>query len=116
MKTLTFLSMLLLVSCSVLDTAKQAVSIPYEAGKMMGKMEILDELSKNKKKLNVLRKTLAHQLVDLSLKEEDESVEIHALLPPLLGLVQLLNQRQELKKMLKNAQLESSETESASEE
>ena len=106
---------LLLTSCGVLETAKQAVSVPYEVGKYHGRQEVLDELAKNKKAINMIKKNLGHQLVEVTLDDEAE-VEIQALLPPLLGLVQLLNQRQNLKKHLKNVLSTSSESNNVKEE
>ena len=98
MKTI-LITAFLLSSCSILDTATKAITVPYDMGKFHGRQEVLDELAKNKKKLNDLKKIVAHQLLDLSFEKEKE---VMTLLPGLMSVAQLLENRKALKKRLKD--------------
>ena len=87
-------------SCALLESAQDAITTSHEWGKLKGRQEVLDELAKNKKKLNRMKVVLAHKLVDLGLGEEDENEEIMRLLPEAILVAQLLRDRQDLKKHL----------------
>ena len=97
---------LLVSSCGMFEKAKEALIVPYDVGKFHGKMEILQELKKNKNQITDLKKVLATQLVDLS--EEDEK-QVMTLAPGMLAMLQLLENRKALKKHLKNVTQVSSE-------
>lgn len=90
---------LLFSSCSVLETASKAVTVPYDIGKLQGRAEVLEELRKNKEQINELKKNLGHHLVEVSLDDEME-VDLIALTPPLVALIQLLENRKALKTRL----------------
>ena len=89
----------LLASCSTLETL---YSVPKEIGRLEGRKEVLKALDTNKKKLNELKKVVAHHLVELSL-DDDKDIQVEQYLPQLLLLTQLLNERKQLKKALENA-------------
>ena len=94
-----------LTSCSVFRTAQDAVTTAVEYGKLQGRQEVIDELAKNKKKLNELKKIVGYTLIDLTLEEEKE---IMRTVPQIIGLLQLLRNRQGLKERLKDVEQTSS--------
>ena len=97
---------LLISSCGVFETAKEALTVPYDVGKFQGRMEIIQELERNKKKISDMKKILAAKLIDLS--EEDEK-QVMMLAPEMLGMLQLLENRKALKRHLINVTQASSE-------
>ena len=100
-----FIIYMMMTSCSVFKTAQDAVTTAVEYGKLQGRQEVIDELAKNKKKLNELKKIVGYTLIDLTLEEEKE---IMRTVPQIIGLLQLLRNRQGLKKRLKDVEQTSS--------
>lgn len=100
---------LLFSSCSVLETASKAVTVPLDLARFQGRMEVLEELKKNKKQLQELKRVLAVQFLDLT---EQEEIQITMILPAMMATVQLLENRRTLKEHLATIPL----SESAKEE
>ena len=111
MKNILFL--ILLSGCSTFGILQKAASIPYNLGHLHGRQETLKELDSNKQKINELKKTLIAQLVETSLEDEKEFT---VLLPGLIGMNQLLENRKALKKHLKNVESTGSDTARESED
>ena len=88
----------LLSSCSVLDNVKDTVTGAYDVGRFKGRMEVLDELRRNKEQIDILKKNLVGKLMDM---QSQDDREVTALVPELLGLVQLISNRKDLKDHLK---------------
>lgn len=101
-----FLLAILISSCGMFEKAKDALIVPYDVGKFHGRIEVLQELKKNKNQISEMKKILAAKLIDLS--EEDEK-QVMMLAPEMLGMLQLLENRKALKKHLKNVTQASSE-------
>ena len=100
-----FIIYMMMTSCSVFKTAQDAVTTAVEYGKLQGRQEVIDELAKNKKKLNELKKIVGYTLIDLTLEEEKEIMQT---MPLMMGLLQLLRNRQALKERLKDVEQTSS--------
>lgn len=90
---------LMLSSCSVFEAAQTAITTSREWGRLEGRAAVLEELAKNKKKLNELKRIVAHQLLDLGLEDEKEVMTV---VPGLMSVAQLLRDRKDLKKHLEN--------------
>lgn len=69
---------LLLSSCSVLDSVKNVFETTYEVGKVRGRQEILDDLTENKKKLKEIKDLVIAEVFNMINKRgvyvEDEEV------------------------------------------
>ena len=85
-------------SCSVMQGAKDAFTGYGDYREFKGRQEVLDEMEKNKEALKEVAKVLAPSLLDLSLEDDAEMLE---LAPNLLATIQLIGQRRNLRKALK---------------
>ena len=83
----------LLSSCALFDGAKTMLEGSYEAGKFAGRHEVLEALEENKKKLDPFLDLTIDQLIGLS--KDPTSVA-----PVTLTILQLLHERNQLKKSL----------------
>ena len=96
---------LLMTSCSLLDSGKSLLTGTYEAGKARGRMEVLDDLSMNKKKLEPLRLMIINLLHQEEYKELGDQWKM---LTMVIG--PLLIERQKLKKELEAAKKNADQT------
>lgn len=94
LRPLILLFALSLPSCSILETGKSILTGTYQAGKIRGRQEIVEELELNKKKLEPLRLVLLDRL------QTEDYQGIRELLPILAAMSPLLLERVKLKQEL----------------
>ena len=91
-----FIILLALVSsCAVFEGAKTLLEGSYQAGKYSGREEILRELKKNEQSLEPFQEMTVRDLLNLS---KDEMV----IAPLTLKILQLIRERNQLKKALQD--------------
>ena len=103
MKTLVFGIVLLMgTSCSVLQSAKDALKSYGDYREYKGAEQVREALKKNKEEINKLKVEVGKDLLELGLTDTAD-VDVAKIMPPMVALAQLLLQRNDLKKQLADA-------------
>ena len=104
MKILLMTGLMLTASgCTLLTGAKDALSISHELGKARGRAEVIQELQENKKKLDQVKEFILLNLAETLSADKTESKELKKLIPVVMSLTLLLQERGKLLDELKSA-------------